>query len=136
MSKPIIFPAGGKTADHYCSSCGAMFEDNMRICTYYDCLTVHGSAHKHTPGPWVAKNSEVYNEETGKTVARTDIGGRNEETEANAKVMAASLDTLQALMELIEAIKCNTNESMNIPAQYIADEVETAMHAIRKAAEV
>lgn len=46
---------------------------------------------------WNAKESEVYEIETGNTVARCDIGGKDEKTEANSKLIAAAPELLEAL---------------------------------------
>lgn len=51
---------------------------------------------KHTKGEWNGKDSEVYSLETGKTIARCDIGGRDEQTEANARLIAAAPELYEA----------------------------------------
>lgn len=33
----VFFPQGGKTSDCYCNTCGAMYNDNMRICENEKC---------------------------------------------------------------------------------------------------
>ena len=56
---------------------------------------------KHTQGPWLDKSGEVYAEETGRTIARCDIGGHDETSEANARLIAAAPDLLAALEGMI-----------------------------------
>lgn len=59
---------------------------------------------KHTTGEWNAKDSEVYSLITGNTIARCDIGGKDETTEANAKLIAAAPELLEALQNFVESI--------------------------------
>lgn len=56
---------------------------------------------KHTQGEWVSKGCEIYNLNTGKTIARTDIGGTDEQTEANARLIAAAPELLEALEDIL-----------------------------------
>lgn len=65
----------------------------------------------HTHGPWNAKDSIVYSLESGKYVARCDIGGRDEETEANARLIAAAPDLLGALKEALDQLETWNTES-------------------------
>ena len=60
---------------------------------------------KHTKGEWIAKESEVYSQETGKTIARCDIGGRDEETEANARLTAAAPKVIRKLNDLLGVLE-------------------------------
>lgn len=57
---------------------------------------------KHTPGEWNAKDSEVYSLITGNTIARCDIGGKDETTEANAKLIACAPELLKELQRVSE----------------------------------
>lgn len=57
---------------------------------------------KHTPPEWGAKDSIVYSLETGQDIARCDIGGRDEQTEANSKLIAAAPDLLKALQNIVK----------------------------------
>lgn len=65
---------------------------------------------KHTPGPWVVKPVENeqggfdIDSEYGYHIAET-IGGLDYEEEANARLIAAAPDLLEALRELLEACK-------------------------------
>ena len=55
----------------------------------------------HTKGEWIAKDGQIYPQETGKTLALIpyfDEG--NEEHEANQKLIAAAPDLLEALMKI------------------------------------
>jgi hypothetical protein len=69
----------------------------------------------HTPGPWIAKASEAYAESTGKTVARCDIGGRDDETDANARLAAAAPEML-ATLEQIAKDDAEGNLFLDVPA--------------------
>lgn len=53
---------------------------------------------------WNAKGSEVYDLQTGRTIARTDIGGKDKETEANAKLIAAAPKLLMALKAVTDQL--------------------------------
>jgi len=62
---------------------------------------------KHTTGEWNAKDSEVYSLITGNTIARCDIGGKDETTEANAKLIAAAPELFSQVQQakvILEAI--------------------------------
>jgi hypothetical protein len=55
----------------------------------------------HTKEEWIAKDGQIYPQETGKTLALIpyfDEG--NEEHEANQKLIAAAPDLLEALMKI------------------------------------
>lgn len=53
---------------------------------------------EHTAGNWIAKEGQIYPEETGKTLALIPYFDEdNEEQAANAKLIAASPDLLDAL---------------------------------------
>ncbi len=53
---------------------------------------------KHTAGNWIAKEGQIYPEETGKTLALIPyFDENNEEQAANAKLIAAAPDLLDAL---------------------------------------
>lgn len=53
----------------------------------------------------LAKNSEIYEALTGKTVARTDIGGRDEKTDQIAILLASAPIMLETLITLKEKIE-------------------------------
>lgn len=48
-------------------------------------------------GTLTANGSEIYIEETGKTIARCDIGGRDEQTDFNAEFLSKAKEMYQAL---------------------------------------
>ena len=53
---------------------------------------------KHTAGNWIVKDGQIYPEETGKTLALIPYFDEdNEEQAANAKLIAAAPDLLDAL---------------------------------------
>lgn len=54
------------------------------------------------PLNWEAKDSIVYDVTTGKDIARCDIGGRDEQTEAYSKLIASAPDMLSVLNEAVE----------------------------------
>lgn len=85
------------------------------------------STTKHTPGEWAAKESIVYSLETGQDIARCDIGGRDEQTEANSKLIAAAPDLLKALTELHNLL------DEHEPNWYLKRHDRTALTAINKA---
>lgn len=58
---------------------------------------------KHTAGNWIAKDGQIYPQETGVTLALIPYFEKgNEEQEANQKIIAASKDVLEALENLLE----------------------------------
>lgn len=64
---------------------------------------------KHVPGPWYSKESVVIQESTGHTIARCDIGGRDEETQANAELMAQAWE-IPSFLEQIHDLKIKLKE--------------------------
>ena len=52
---------------------------------------------KHTQGEWYAKEGQIYPIETGKTLALIPYYDGTEEQEANAKLIAAAPELLEAL---------------------------------------
>lgn len=60
---------------------------------------------KHTAGNWIAKDGQIYTQETGKTLALIPYFDKdNEEDQANQKLMAAAKDLLEAMQMLDDAI--------------------------------
>lgn len=60
---------------------------------------------KHTVGDWQAKDGQIYQSETGKTLALIPYFDKdNEEDQANQKLMAAAKDLLEAMQMLDDAI--------------------------------
>lgn len=56
--------------------------------------------HKHTPGPWVISGSSIWNTETHRAIYASGckpISKRDEEGQANARLIAAAPDLLEAL---------------------------------------
>lgn len=73
---------------------------------------------KHTKGEWNGKDSEVYSLETGKTIARCDIGGRDEETEANALIMASAPEMIKFIHEVALFLNTHQHEDKKILKGY------------------
>ena len=85
---------------------------------------------KHTKGNWYAKEGQIYPEETGKTLALIPYYDKdNEEQEANAKLIAAAPDMLEALNDLINAYEVKMGKSA------VRLRIEIAKDAINKATE-
>jgi len=58
---------------------------------------------KHTPGPWIAKEGQIYPEETGRTLALIPyFDPKNEEEGANSKLIAAAPELLEKLIRLTD----------------------------------
>jgi len=82
---------------------------------------------------WRAKESEVYDEKTGRTVGRCDIGGRDVVSDAHAEMMAAAPDLLDAC-ELAEGwIDSNRESESTGEGQQARWILETIRAAIQKA---
>ena len=61
---------------------------------------------KHTKGSWITKEGQIYTEKTGETLALISyFDNENEEHKANAKLMAAAPELLEALQYAIKFIK-------------------------------
>jgi len=57
---------------------------------------------KHTRGTWIAKEGQIYPQETGKTLALVPYFDKeDEEQEANSKLIAAAPDLLHACKFLV-----------------------------------
>ena len=58
--------------------------------------------HKHTKGEWYAKDGQIYPIETGKTLATVPYyNEESEEMQANARLIAAAPDLLEALVSVL-----------------------------------
>lgn len=96
---------------------------------------------KHTPGEWNAKDSEVYSLITGNTIARCDIGGKDETTEANAKLIACAPELLEQLQNFVDAIDIIAEGAESEPRKSIYKSIQNsltyqrAVEAIKKATE-
>ena len=97
---------------------------------------------KHTPGPWVVDPDSPTDISPADdlrlgiaSICHADeAGGRWEfgrQSKANAKLIAAAPDLLEALIKLHESLE-SLNESGDA-GQMVADDVETARAAIAKA---
>lgn len=65
---------------------------------------------KHTPGDWHAKDGQIYPTETGKTLALVPCYDKeDQEQEANAKLIAAAPDLLDALIHAYSFMIMDTN---------------------------
>lgn len=81
----------------------------------------------HTPGPWVAKNERVWNAEEVMYQAASNFDAINpsQTLQANAKLIAAAPEMLQALRDMLA-----TYVDTTIPATFAAT---AAREAIAKA---
>lgn len=60
---------------------------------------------QHTKGPWMDKEGQIYPETTGKTLALIPYFDKsNDEENANARLIAAAPELLEALINLKEQI--------------------------------
>ena len=80
---------------------------------------------RHTKGPWQAERFCVWSED--KYVAATQTGINEEEQQANAKLIAAAPDLLEACKAVLDIV----NAYSHIPAQLKACEI--LQEAIAKA---
>lgn len=101
----------------------------------------------HTPGPWergdgAANGCAGYiycDDATGSAVASVvfspDFIGRSDaETEANARLIAAAPELLEALKEIVKACEeCEADENMSIVDAFTQDMEDAARAAIAKA---
>jgi len=59
----------------------------------------------HTPGTWHAHDGQIYPEETGKTLALIPyFDAENKEQEANAKLIAAAPELLDACISTLQSL--------------------------------
>jgi hypothetical protein len=68
----------------------------------------------HTKGEWIAKDGQIYPQETGKTLALIpyfELG--NEEHEANQKIIAAAPDLLEIALKITEDIDAKRIDANN-----------------------
>ena len=87
-------------------------------------------SNKHTPGEWATKESIVYSLENGQDIARCDIGGRDEQTEANARLIAAASELLKALHTVMQDIEHAID---NADLSGLPETTNTIREAINKA---
>lgn len=87
---------------------------------------------KHTPGPWVKDRHGQLRSPQGKQVGVWDAGiawvQRDEESEANARLIAAAPDLLEALKQAVDREEYGKEEGDEVP-QWLLD----ARAAIAKA---
>lgn len=98
---------------------------------------------KHTPGPWVASETDDFGDITISTEAGglaiaavvngafMAMGGKEAEQEANARLIAAAPDLLQSLKSLLAFVRDHSENGEVIPPYTI--EHERAIAAIAKA---
>lgn len=60
---------------------------------------------RYTQGEWYAKEGQIYHLETGKTLATIPYYDGTEEQEANAKLISAAPELLEALKDMCELAK-------------------------------
>lgn len=88
---------------------------------------------KYTEGEWEARGNFVYKINTSHTIANVITYDNNQiESKANAKVIAASKDLLEALISLVKKYEFNLNASQkkNI---HLDEEYNNSINAINKA---
>ena len=67
---------------------------------------------KHTQGEWITKEGQIYPQETGKTLALIPYFDKdNEEQQANAKLIAAAPELLDACIEFVRKVDCGMARS-------------------------
>lgn len=67
---------------------------------------------RFTQGEWYAKEGQIYPLETGKTLATIPYFDENDlEQKANAQLISAALDLLEAYKTLFAAVENNTLEN-------------------------
>jgi len=82
---------------------------------------------KHTSGEWMTDGSEIYNQyNTIAAINYRSKGIAEEEAEANAKIIAAAPDMLEALNRLLNHIEIR---NIDLPERVL----EQAQNAINKA---
>jgi hypothetical protein len=59
---------------------------------------------QHTAGTWHTKDGQIYPEETGRTIAMIPYFDNTEEQQANAQIMAAAPELLEALIGTMKAL--------------------------------
>lgn len=94
----------------------------------------------HTPGPWTLLDDQTFSTLGDKRVAGANkispaivFGGLGEETEANARLIAAAPELLEALKEVTDWLASQRDFELNnaLPEEYAA--VENARAVIAKA---
>ena len=86
---------------------------------------------KHTKGEWIAKEGQIYPQETGKTLALIPyFDTEDEEQKANAKLIAASPELLEAAKLALEAIKIYADDGYIMKGTIAESKL---IEAIRKA---
>lgn len=85
---------------------------------------------KHTPGPWKTEGwgNIIVNDSEGNTLCLYPQGATHKQTQANAHLIAAAPELLEALIDLV-------NVSENFPNELSKDHysVKYAKEAIKKA---
>jgi hypothetical protein len=86
---------------------------------------------KHTAGEWHAHDGQIYPQETGKTLALIPYFDKeNKEHEANAKLIAAAPELLQALETLLKSYAADFEQITGAPLNQ-TEAVKQAQAAIR-----
>jgi hypothetical protein len=95
---------------------------------------------KHTPGPWIISGSSIWNSDTHRAIyasGRKPVNERDEEGQANARLIAAAPEMLAALEALtswaIEAQKRLPVETWSDLENHGTIEIIEAKAAIAKA---
>ncbi len=90
----------------------------------------------HTKGTWMAKEGQIYPEETGKTLALIPYFDKDDkEQEANAKLIAAAPEMLEALIEISKGAGRYNEDRLIHASNTIEDMQQLANDAIQKATE-
>lgn len=85
---------------------------------------------QHTEGNWHSHDGQIYPEQTGKTLALIPYFDKeNEEQQANAKLIAAAPELLEALQQAVKEME----QINNIYPERVLGRLDQARAAIQKA---
>lgn len=87
----------------------------------------------HTPGKWHAKDGQIYPQETGKTLALIPyFDAENEEQQANARLIAAAPELLEALQNIKRLYMTHPISEYLFPYNQAWEQVETSIEKATK----